>query len=50
MQEHGLRIAYAAPLEDVTEGIRRLIDYVRLHAAEISAPDTRPKLVDSSTG
>lgn len=30
-QEHGLRIAYSAPLEDVTEGIRRLVDYVRRH-------------------
>lgn len=50
MQEHGLRIAYAAPLEDVTEGIRRLIDYVRRHAADIAAPDVRPNLVDSSTG
>ncbi len=47
-QEHGLRIAYAAPLEDVTEGIRRLIDYVRMQAADITAPDIRPDLVDSS--
>ncbi len=30
-QERALRIAYSAPLEDVTEGIRRLIDYVRRH-------------------
>jgi hypothetical protein len=50
MQEHGLRIAYAAPLEDVTEGIRRLIDYVRRHAAGVTVPDVRPNLVDSSTG
>ena len=28
-QTHALRIAYSAPLEDVTEGIRRLIDYVK---------------------
>jgi aspartate/methionine/tyrosine aminotransferase len=49
-QEHGLRIAYAAPLEDVTEGIRRLIEYVRLHSAETTAADSRPNLVDSRTG
>lgn len=30
-QEHALRIAYSAPLEDVTEGIGRLVDYVRRH-------------------
>ena len=49
-QEHGLRIAYAAPLEDATEGIRRLIEYVRLHSAETTAADSRPNLVDSRTG
>jgi aspartate/methionine/tyrosine aminotransferase len=49
-QEHGLRIAYAAPLEDVTEGIRRLIEYVRLHTTGITTPETRGSLVDSSAG
>jgi aminotransferase len=31
-QEHGLRIAYSAPLEDAIEGVRRLIEYVRQHS------------------
>ena len=31
-QEHGLRIAYSAPFDDVTEGVRRLIEYVRRHS------------------
>jgi aspartate/methionine/tyrosine aminotransferase len=30
-QEHALRIAYSAPLEDVTEGVRRLVEYIRAH-------------------
>lgn len=49
-QEHALRIAYSAPFEDVTEGVRRLVDYVRRHDADITAPNIRPTLVDRSMG
>lgn len=39
-QQHSLRIAYSAPLEDVTEGVRRLVDYVR-RAAQSSVTTPR---------